>query len=459
MKKIIALSCSLIIMIIMIGNIIGILAEEADTFNITIGDVVVSPSSKIVELPVHVGCQDLSAMTMELEFSKGLRFIGVNSNLNGISKNLNENLILYTSFISSKNKLDLENEFLNLVFELPDNVINGDVFQVSVKADENGKSVIDASDSKLNLIDPVVKNGSIVVAENKVSLTIDSMNVALDVKEIEVPVRIDSQLGLMAINAQFSVNNGAEILDIYPVNEDYKAGFEYNNQEKMILWSPLLTQNISFSKEVPFVMVKIKLPEIANAGDEYIVENTYFDASDKSFNTISLENKPQGIVKLKSEVTVKIHEVIINSKEEFDALKTVKDYRYLMIKEGYENKKVVEVPIEIVKNNGMYICKNKINLSNGVEIVGYKEKKGQIMTLPNSSISISSDLQTLIWSREGTDNSKDTGIIATALIAIDSQQYVPSLFNVEIEINDAQYSTYNFNDNVLKVENGSIVIE
>lgn len=72
MKKIIALSCSLIIMIIMIGNIIGILAEEADTFNITIGDVVVSPSSKIVELPVHVGCQDLSAMTMELEFSKGL---------------------------------------------------------------------------------------------------------------------------------------------------------------------------------------------------------------------------------------------------------------------------------------------------------------------------------------------------------------------------------------------------
>ena len=104
MKKIIAWSCSLIIMIIMIGNIIGILAEEADTFNITIGDVVVSPSSKVVELPVHVGCQDLSAMTMELEFSKGLRFIGVNSNLNGISKNLNENLILYTSFISSKNK-------------------------------------------------------------------------------------------------------------------------------------------------------------------------------------------------------------------------------------------------------------------------------------------------------------------------------------------------------------------
>lgn len=46
-----------------------------------------------------------------------------------------------------------------------------------------------------------------------------------------------------------------------------------------------------------------------------------------------------------------------------------------MIKEGYENKKVVEVPIEIVKNNGMYICKNKINLSNGVEIVGYKEKR------------------------------------------------------------------------------------
>ncbi len=315
----------------MIGNIIGILAEEADTFNITIGDVVVSPSSKIVELPVHVGCQDLSAMTMELEFSKGLRFIGVNSNLNGISKNLNENLILYTSFISSKNKLDLENEFVNLVFELPNNVINGDVFQVSVKADETGKSVIDASDSKLNLIDPVVKNGSIVVAENKVSLTIDSMNVALDVIEIEVAVRIDSQLGLMAINAQFSVNNGAEILDIYPVNEDYKAGFEYNNQEKMILWSPLLTQNIAFSKEVPFVMVKIKLPEIANAGDEYIVENTYFDASDKSFNTISLENKSQGIVKLKSEVTVKIHEVIINSKEEFDALKTVKDYRYLMI--------------------------------------------------------------------------------------------------------------------------------
>lgn len=304
-----------------------------------------------------------------------------------------------------------------------------------------------------------MKNGSIVVAENKVSLTIDSMNVALDVKEIEVPVRIDSQLGLMAINAQFSVNNGAEILDIYPVNEDYKAGFEYNNQEKMILWSPLLTQNIAFSKEVPFVMVKIKLPEIANAGDEYIVENTYFDASDKSLNTISLENKSQGILKLKSEVNVKIHDVIINSKEEFDALKTVKDYRYLMIKEGYENKKVVEVPIEIVKNNGMYICKNKINLSNGVEIVGYKEKKGQIMTLPKSSISISSDLKTLIWSREGTDNSKDTGIIATALIAIDSQQYVPSLFNVEIEINDAQYSTYNFNDNVLKVENGNITIK
>ena len=102
--------------------------------------------------------------------------------------------------------------------------------------------------------------------------------------------------------------------------------------------------------------------QIVNAGDEYIVENTYFDASDKSFNTITLENKSQGIIKLKSEVTVKIHEVSINSKEEFEALRQdenmwfVDPFSFIGIIENYDNKPSTNVTVD--ENGKILITKD-----------------------------------------------------------------------------------------------------
>lgn len=454
MKKIIALLSSLLLITFLVGNIVFSIAEESDSFVVEISEIEIFEGEKVAKVPIKVSSNDLSAMVIDLEVPENLKLIDIETNRFGVQKNINEAVLLYNSSSIDVEKFDISETFATLVFELPEESKVGDVYYIRLK---DSIEEIDASDYKGNIIIPEFKEGKISVINDDLKVSLDSVNCSQNAIEVDVPFRIETKTGLTAINAQFNINNGAEIVSITPNEEYIGDGFQYNSVEQVILWSPLINENKIFTKESIFANIKVRLPKNKVAGDVFELSVIYFDSSDKELKIVSPKEIVPSKIEIKTSVVAKIKDMYISS-EDYENLKTVDEYDYLQVNEKNKDKKVVEVPIEIQENDGFFSFKGKLVIDDKLEFLGYKKEDTVVSTFPESSFTRSSNLKTFIWLREAAGNSLDKGEIVTLLIALPTEKEDISNYSVEFDTQFTQFTTSDLNDIVATLKNGSIVV-
>jgi len=456
MKKIISVLTSLMVMMLLVGNVMGALAAVTPSFFVSIADEKVTEGTETAEVPIYIGANDLSAVVLDLDIPEELDLIEVKSTSSDVQSNIKEGVVFFNSSTSEVNKFDINKEFAKLVFKIPTNAKAGDKYPIGFKSDSQGNVDIDASNVSGELITPTIKTGSISITKGGLNLYIDSKSCDVGTEEVEVPFRVDALGGIAALNVQINVDNGAEITNVKAVDGYSNEGFQYNSEENVFLWNPFQNENFPFERDNIFANITVKLPENLKVGDTFKISVTYVDASDAERNLMSPENEPVfGVITVGSPVDIKVHDVVIDTQEEFDALKTVVDYSYITTTID-STKKVVEVPIEVLNNPGMFTCKNKLILDEDLEIIGYKATNNSLDTLESSTLTYSKDKQTIIWTKESAGDSKALGNMAVALIAIPNKDFEEATYSVDLDNYTAEFSTAVFNHIAFNLENGSI---
>jgi|GEM_PF-1990070 len=306
-----------------------------------------------------------------------------------------------------------------------------------------------------------IETSTTTTKENNSGLNmfIDNVDCSEGISEVDVPFRVDRVAGLSALNAEFAIDNGAEIVDITPVQGYSDLGFLYNNTEKIVFWSPFQTGDTVFTKEKAFAIIKVKLPATAKAGDTFKITMPYSDASNASFEILTPENQPiEGVISViekEADVKIKVKDIIIDSQEKFDSLKTVKDYTYITSTID-PDKKIVEVPIELIQNLGMYSGKTKLILDSSLEILGFKAVDGKLSTINEFSLTSSKDKKTILWLKDTAQNSVELGDIATALIVIPNKEFVEAKYIIDLDSSATQISNGNAEDVKFDVQNGFV---
>ncbi len=154
MKKIIALATSIISAV---GLSLSVSAVPTN-INVNVADKIVAPTSTTVEVPVYVGCSDLAGLNLNFKMDN-YSIKEIKTNISGMDTSATKGTIIYVPFASAVNTFDIQNEFLRLVVEIPQNTPYGTKISVGF-TDELG---VDASDKNFVVLNPVVKKGELVV--------------------------------------------------------------------------------------------------------------------------------------------------------------------------------------------------------------------------------------------------------------------------------------------------------
>lgn len=370
--------------------------EVTEGFLISVADTEVYAGNTI-DVPVAIQSSSISALKCKFDMPAGMELVGITSSVNAIVANLATGTILYAPTESAPKALDA-------VVTLKVKVTAG------AKTGKIGVSSVDAAEEYL-AITPQIKTGTVTVKESGFTAYIDDVVCDLTESLVEVPIRLDTaKEGIASFIANLSVDNGAQIMSVSP------KAVELNPATGKILWAPLTLGNKTFSKADVFATVTVKLPEGYKSGDVFNLKLSDLDAANNDLDTVLLAKDPVmgKIIVEEAKVVIKPGQKDITW-EEFRNLKTVKEVVELeKIIPGTEDMKVIEVPIQVLKNKGMFSGKFSLKTTGDAVILGYKDT-----TLPNSSVVAGKNNRgNLVWTNETKQNSTEEGTIATALIAV-----------------------------------------
>ena len=77
MKKIISVLTSLMVIMLLVGNVMGTLAAVTPNFFVSIADEKVTEGTETAEVPIYIGANDLSAVVLDLDIPEEVELIGL----------------------------------------------------------------------------------------------------------------------------------------------------------------------------------------------------------------------------------------------------------------------------------------------------------------------------------------------------------------------------------------------
>ena len=105
MKKIISVLTSLMVMMLLVGNVMGTLAAVTPNFFVSIADEKVTEGTETAEVPIYIGSDDISALVLDLDIPEEVELIWVKTTVSDVQYNIEEGVVLFNS---SKSFLHLE---------------------------------------------------------------------------------------------------------------------------------------------------------------------------------------------------------------------------------------------------------------------------------------------------------------------------------------------------------------
>jgi len=153
----------------------------------------------------------------------------------------------------------------------------------------------------------------------------------------------------------------------------------------------------------------------------------------------------------------KVGTVEVKTEEDFSALKKVTDYTELLDSEGalpeqlagMEERKVVEVPVDIMYNSGFFSLSMSLVSDPDLTFLGYKKTdKGKYTTF--SDCAVSTNGSKVVYMSNKSENTYEDGTLVTALLALPEKYEQSKEYEVKISEDGFKIAKKNLSNNFTK---------